>query len=69
MKQLEPLIYALAAIAVAACITVAIVWEKAPWWRAHPTERRTIDNMKDEIEIHRLRRKHPDVFEDSKGEQ
>lgn len=64
MKQLEPLIYALAAIAIAICLTVAIVWEKAPWWRAHPTERRQIDNDKDLIKLHRLHKRHPDVFKE-----
>ena len=45
-------------------ICFAIVWDKAPWWRAHPTPRRQVDDDKDAVRVYKIRRRHPEAFKE-----
>lgn len=54
---------AITLISIAFAISLALVWDKEPWWRNSPKPSRQYRNAKEQVKIYRIMRKHPEAFD------
>jgi hypothetical protein len=62
LPELALLVLGLVAIAIA--VSVALVWDREPWWRKTPKPKRELKDCKDEVKIWKVKQKFPDAFKD-----
>jgi hypothetical protein len=63
-SSVVPIVVAIAVIVVfaAAFGTIAVTWDKIPWWRQHPKPSRAFRDDKDRVKDWKLRKRYPDAF-------